>query len=119
MVPYARDSFYAGRAEDFDSLTAMQADAVRWCRQVANARPSRALDRVAPQAVFDAEEAGALLRPAGGSLRVGGLVDPEGRARHPRQGGQGPLLGAVGPHRPPARRPRRQPARSSCSWTAS
>lgn len=61
MVPYARDSFFAGRANEFDSLTAMQDDAVRWCRQVANARPSRALDRVAPQAIFDAEEAGALL----------------------------------------------------------
>jgi transposase len=61
MVPYARDSFFAGRAEEFDSLAAMQVDAVRWCRQVANTRASRALDRVAPQAVFDAEEAGALL----------------------------------------------------------
>lgn len=61
MVPYARDSFFAGRAEEFDSLTAMQTEAVRWCRQVANARASRALDRVAPQAIFDAEEAGALL----------------------------------------------------------
>jgi transposase len=61
MVPYARDSFFAGRAEEFDSVTAMQVDALRWCRQVANARPSRALDRVSPQAIFDAEEAGALL----------------------------------------------------------
>lgn len=61
MVPYARDSFFAGRAGEFDSLAAMQTDALRWCRQVANARPSRALDRVAPQAIFDAEEAGALL----------------------------------------------------------
>lgn len=58
MVPYARDSFYAGRADEFETLTAMQADAVRWSREVANARPSRALDRVAPQAVFDAEEVG-------------------------------------------------------------
>ena len=62
MVPYARDSFFAGRAEEFDSLAAMQTDALRWCRQVANARASRALDRVAPQAIFDAEEASALLR---------------------------------------------------------
>jgi len=62
MVPYARDSFFAGRAEEFASLEAMQLDALRWCRQVANARSSRALDRVSPQAIFDAEEADALLR---------------------------------------------------------
>ena len=59
-VPYARDSFFAGRADEFESLTAMQTDAVRWCRQVANQRQCRPLDRVAPQVVFDAEEQGAL-----------------------------------------------------------
>ena len=61
MVPYARDSFFAGRAEEFASLTAMQTDAERWCREVANQRPSRPLERVAPQVVFDVEEAAALL----------------------------------------------------------
>jgi len=60
-VPYARDSFFAGRAEEFESLAAMQADALRWCRQVANQRQCRPLERVAPQVVFDAEERGALL----------------------------------------------------------
>jgi hypothetical protein len=34
----------------------MQADALRWCAQVANLRPCRPLQRVAPQAEFDAEE---------------------------------------------------------------
>lgn len=59
-VPYARDSFFAGRSDEFDSLTTMQTDAVRWCAQVANQRQCRPLDRVAPQVVFDAEEQGAL-----------------------------------------------------------
>jgi hypothetical protein len=60
-VPYARDSFYAGRMNEFATLADMQHDAVRWSRDVANRRPCRALDRVAPQALFDAEEKGMLL----------------------------------------------------------
>jgi transposase len=60
-VPYARDSFFAGRAGEFRDVPHMQGDALRWCRQVANQRPHRGLERVAPQVVFDAEEAAALL----------------------------------------------------------
>lgn len=60
-VPYARDSFFAGRAGEFESLAAMQADALRWCQEVANRRQCRPLERVAPQDVFDAEEADTLL----------------------------------------------------------
>ncbi|MGH9189808.1 MAG: IS21 family transposase, partial [Acidimicrobiales bacterium] len=45
-VPYARDSFFAGRSGEFASLSAMQDDAVRWSRQVANHRQSRPLGRV-------------------------------------------------------------------------
>ena len=60
-VPYARDSFFAGRADEFATLADMQIDAVRWSRDVANQRPCRALDRVAPQALFDAEEKQTLL----------------------------------------------------------
>lgn len=59
-VPYARDSFFAGRADTFESLAAMQDDALRWCAQVANQRQCRPLERLAPQAVFDAEEAATL-----------------------------------------------------------
>ncbi len=55
-VPYARDSFFAGRAEEFKSLEHMQSDALRWCREVANLRQHRGIDRVAPQALFEAEE---------------------------------------------------------------
>ncbi|MGH9277015.1 MAG: IS21 family transposase [Acidimicrobiales bacterium] len=61
VVPYARDSFFAGRSEEFASLDEMQHDARRWSAEVANQRRCRPLDRVAPQAVFDAEERGALL----------------------------------------------------------
>jgi transposase len=60
-VPYARDSFFAGRSEEFMSLPHMQGDALRWCNAVANQRAHRGIDRVPPQALFDAEEAGALL----------------------------------------------------------
>jgi hypothetical protein len=60
-VPYARDSFFAGRSEEFMNEAHMQDDALRWCKGVANVRPHRGIDRVAPQALFDAEEAGALL----------------------------------------------------------
>lgn len=59
-VPYARDSFFAGRSEEFESLFAMQADALRWCREVANRRQSRPLDRLSPQEVFDDIERKAL-----------------------------------------------------------
>ncbi len=55
-VPYARDSFFAGREGEFESLVSMQADALRWCRDVANRRQCRPLERVAPQAVFDETE---------------------------------------------------------------
>lgn len=61
VVPYARDSFFAGRATEFESLAAMQTDALRWAREVANQRVCRPLDRAAPQSVFDAVEADALL----------------------------------------------------------
>lgn len=59
-VPYVRDSFFAGRAEEFASVSAMQADALRWCSKVANARRHRGLEGVSPQDLFDAEERRAL-----------------------------------------------------------
>ena len=60
-VPYVRDSFFAGRAEEFESLFGMQADALRWCRQVANVRHHRGLDGLTPHELFCAEEQRALL----------------------------------------------------------
>ena len=56
-VPYARDSFFAGRAAEFTSMEHMQAEAVRWNRDVANVRRCRPLDGVAPFDLFMAEEA--------------------------------------------------------------
>ena len=57
-MPYVRDSFWRGR--EFTSLEAMQADALRWCVQVAGQRHCRALDGAAPARVFAAVEAEAL-----------------------------------------------------------
>jgi transposase len=57
-MPYIRDSFWRGR--HFDSLEGMQADAVRWSREVAGQRSCRPLDGAAPAAVFEAVERPAL-----------------------------------------------------------
>jgi transposase len=56
---YIRSSFFAGR--DWPSLTAMQADAARWCVEVAGRRAVRALEGRTPLEVFAACEAQALL----------------------------------------------------------
>jgi len=61
IVPYARDSFFAGRADEFASLAAMQRDALRWCDVVANERQCRPLDRLSPRVVFEEIERQALL----------------------------------------------------------
>jgi hypothetical protein len=55
-VPYVRDSFFAGREEEFKSLTHMQHEALRWCTEVANRRAHRGMERLAPIDVFEAEE---------------------------------------------------------------
>lgn len=60
-VPYARDSFFAGRESEFKNMTHMCDEALRWCREVANLRQCRPLERIAPQVLFDAEEKDALL----------------------------------------------------------
>ena len=57
-MPYVRDSFWRGR--QFTSLPEMQAQALRWCTEVAGARACRPLDGAAPAAVFAAVEAQAL-----------------------------------------------------------
>jgi transposase len=58
-MPYVRDSFWRGRG--WASETQMQAEALRWCRQVAGRRHHRGLDGAEPIAVFTALEAKALL----------------------------------------------------------
>jgi transposase len=51
-MPYIRDSFWRGRC--WSSLQQMQADAGRWCTEVAGRRRCRPLDGAAPAAVFAA-----------------------------------------------------------------
>jgi transposase len=58
-MPYVRDSFWRGR--QFTSLVQMQADALRWCAEVAGRRSCRPLSGAAPASVFAAVEAEALL----------------------------------------------------------
>lgn len=57
-MPYVRDSFWRGR--DFASVQQMQADALRWCTEVAGRRPSRPLSGASPGSVFAAVEADTL-----------------------------------------------------------
>jgi transposase len=56
-MPYIRDSFWRTRADEFTSLEQMQAEAIRWCTQVAGQRACRPLDGAKPAAVFAAIEA--------------------------------------------------------------
>ena len=58
-ITYVRDSFWKGR--EFASLTAMQAEALRWSTEVAGHRHCRALEGAAPLRVFEAIEADALI----------------------------------------------------------
>src|SRR5215469_11769576 len=57
-MPYVRDSFWRGR--EFTSLAQMQAEAVRWCLEVAGRRSCRPLEGAAPAVVFEAVEKDAL-----------------------------------------------------------
>ena len=57
-MPYVRDSLWRGR--QFASLPQLQAEALRWCTEVAGRRACRPLDGAAPAAVFAATEAAAL-----------------------------------------------------------
>jgi transposase len=57
-MQYVRDSFWRGR--EFTSLAQMQAEATRWCVEVAGARHCRSLDGAQPGFVFAAVEQSAL-----------------------------------------------------------
>ena len=58
-MPYVRDSFWRGR--EWVDLAHMQADALRWCTEVAGRRSHRALEGASPLVVFEALEAPALI----------------------------------------------------------
>jgi transposase len=59
QMQFVRDSFWAGR--EFDSIEQMQDEAIRWCREVAGCRHSRALDGAQPAAVFAEVEQATLI----------------------------------------------------------
>lgn len=58
-MPYVRDSFWRGR--EWVDLAHMQADALRWCTEVAGTRSHRGLDGASPLSVFEAVEAPVLI----------------------------------------------------------
>lgn len=58
-MPYVRDSLWRGR--EWTSLTQMQQEAVRWCREVAGRRSCRPLQGASPTSVFEAVERDALI----------------------------------------------------------
>jgi transposase len=58
-MAYIRDSFWSGR--DLPDEAAMEQAALAWCQTVAGRRAHRGLEGVAPVALFEAEEAPALL----------------------------------------------------------
>lgn len=78
-MPYIRDSFFAGR--QFDSLTAMQRDGLRWCSEVYGVHKHRGLDGATPAAVFNAVERDALKplpgRPFEPVVYTVGVVAPD------------------------------------------
>ena len=79
LMPYVRDSFFAGR--DFDSLAQMQAEALRWATDVYGVHKHRGLDGQTPQSVFTAVEADSLIplppRPFESVIYSVGRVAPD------------------------------------------
>jgi transposase len=57
-MPYIRDSYWRGR--QWRDIAHMQAEALRWCDEVAGLRRHRSLEGAAPRTVFAALEAEAL-----------------------------------------------------------
>jgi transposase len=58
-MPYVRDSMWRGR--EWRDETHMQAEALRWCTEVAGRRHHRSLEGAMPLVVFEAVEADALI----------------------------------------------------------
>ena len=117
-MPYVRDSLLA-RARVGSTSADMQRGALRLVhRGRRSCAHHRSLDGASPLSVFARRRGAGADRPAAGRLRAGDLEPPEGRARLLRQGGQGPLHGAVALHRPARRRPARRTAPSRCTSTA-
>jgi hypothetical protein len=78
-MPYIRDSFWAGR--QFESLTQMQREGLRWSSEVYGLHKHRGLDGATPTAVFNAVEREALMplpcRPFEPVVYTVGIVAPK------------------------------------------
>ena len=101
-MPYVRDSFWRGR--QFTSLEEMQAEAVRWWREVAGQRPAGRWTAPAPPRCSTRPR-----RTRSGRCRAEPFVLAAwAKAKigpgYPRPRRQGPVLGAVEAHRQDRRR---------------
>lgn len=78
-MPYIRDSFWAGR--QFESVTQMQREGLRWSREVYGLHKHRGLDGATPTAAFNAVERDALIplprRPFEPVVYTVGTVAPD------------------------------------------
>ena len=78
-MPYIRDSFWAGR--QFESLSQMQREGLRWSTEVYGLHKHRGLDGATPRSVFDAVERDALMplprRPFEPVVYTVGTVAPD------------------------------------------
>ena len=82
-MPYIRDSFWAGR--QFESVTQMQREGLRWSTEVYGLHKHRGLDGATPSSVFDAVEREALMplprRPFEPVVYTVGTVAPDCHVR--------------------------------------
>lgn len=74
-MPYVRDSMWRGR--QWRSEAEMQAEALRWCTEVAGRRSHRSLEGASPLAVFEALEAPALTALAAAPFELASWSTPK------------------------------------------
>lgn len=74
-MPYVRDSFWRGR--EWRDEAHMQADALRWCLEVAGTRHHRSLEGAEPLVVFNAVELEALLALPPADFELAGWSTPK------------------------------------------
>ena len=118
-VPYARDSFFAGRAAEFASVVP-HADRRRALVPPRGQRPALPSARTAwhPSTCSWPKKHTPSWPLPRTRLRAGVLDHGQGPPRHPRQGGQGSLLDPLALYRQGSSTPKRPPAPSSSSSTA-
>ena len=74
-MPYVRDSMWRGR--EWRDEAHMQADALRWCTEVAGRRHHRSLEGAMPLVVFEAVEADALIALPQGDFELARWSTPK------------------------------------------